>query len=100
MLPKEETDAGRVFHYHDNNCLSDRRFDTIFHRLGRHLPWVRSLGASLHWLRYTTLTDVRIVAGERVAAAYAGHGDGDVTTIYTRATFAELQRAHSALFDP
>jgi len=90
----------RVFHYSDGSCLSDRRFDTIFSRVGEHLPWVRSLGVTLHWIRYSTLTDIRMTAGERVAAAYAGHGDssGGVTATYTRASFAELQAAHRRLF--
>ena len=37
---------------------------------------------------------------DRVAAAYAGHGDGaaGVTGVYTRATFAEIQTAHRRLF--
>lgn len=91
-----------VFRYLDGHALSDRRFDVTFERVGRLLPWVRALGVTLHWIRYTTLTDVRLVAGERVAAAYAGHGDqaGGVTAIYTRATFAELQAAHRSLFGP
>jgi hypothetical protein len=89
-----------IFHYRDGSRLTERRFDTIFQRLGQHLPWARALGVSLHWIRYTTLTDIRLVAGERVAAAYAGHNDdaGGVTTIYTRATFDELQAAHHRLF--
>lgn len=90
-----------VFRYCDGHALTDRRFDVIFQRVGRALPWVSALGVTLHWIRYTTLTDVRLVAGERVAAAYAGHGDqaGGVTAIYTRATFAELQAAHTYLFN-
>jgi len=90
----------RVFHYADGHCLTERRFDAMFTKAGTALPWVRSLGVSLHWIRYSTLTDVRMTSGERVAAAYAGHGDGagGVTSIYTRATFAELQAAHDLLF--
>lgn len=90
----------RVFHYADGSCMTERRFDSIFLRAGRELPWVRSLGVSLHWLRYSTLTDVRMIAGERVAAAYAGHADGagGITALYTRATFAEMQDAHRRLF--
>ncbi|MGH9153948.1 MAG: tyrosine-type recombinase/integrase [Acidimicrobiales bacterium] len=92
----------RVFHYSDGTCLTDRRFDTLFSRVGQRLPWVRALGVTLHWIRYSTLTDIRMTAGERVAAAYAGHGDnaGGVTATYTRASFAELQAAHRRLFCP
>lgn len=91
----------RVFHYSNGRCLTDRRFDTIFNRAGRFLPWAGSLGVSLHWIRYTTLTDIRMTSGERVATAYAGHGDGagGVTALYTRASFAELQDAHRRLFN-
>lgn len=91
-----------VFRYRNGSRLTDRRFDTLFQRVGRQLPWVHTLGVSLHWIRYSTLTDVRMLAGERVAAAYAGHGDssGGVTSIYTRATFAELQDVHRRLFGP
>lgn len=90
----------RVFHYADGRCLTERRFDTLFARVGDALPWAAALGVSLHWIRYTTLTDIRMTSGERVAAAYAGHNDrsGGITAIYTRATFAELQAAHEKLF--
>ncbi len=39
-------------------------------------------------------------SGERVASAYAGHGDqsGGITGLYTRATFEELRLAHRNLF--
>lgn len=91
----------RVFHYSNGHCLTDRRFDSMFNRVGNCLPWADSLGLSLHWIRYTTLTDIRMTSGERVTAAYAGHGDhsGGVTATYTRASFAELQAAHGRLFD-
>ncbi len=94
--------CGRVFHYGSGACLSDRRFDSMFGRVGQQLPWAKSLGVSLHWIRYSTLTDIRMASGERVAAAYAGHGDGSggITAHYTRATFAELQEAHRVLFGP
>lgn len=103
LLTHAEHRAGtceHVFHYASGTCLTDRRFDTIFTRVGRSLPWARSLGVSLHWLRYSTLTDIRVTSGERVATAYTGHGDqtGGVTGVYTRATFAELQAAHHRLF--
>lgn len=95
-------DCDRVFHYPGGRCLTDRRFDTIFNRVDRVLPWAKSLGVSLHWIRYSTLTDVRMTSGERVATAYAGHGDqaGGITALYTRASFAELQAAHARLFTP
>ena len=93
-------DCERVFHYANGRCLTNRRFDTIFNRVDHVLPWAKSLGVSLHWIRYSTLTDIRLTSGERVATAYAGHGDqaGGITALYTRASFAELQLAHRLLF--
>lgn len=90
----------RAFHYRDGTCLTVRRFDSLFRRVQRELPWARNQGVSLHWIRHTTLTDVDRVAGSRVASAYAGHADGNhgVIGVYTKASFAELQAAHAQLF--
>jgi len=31
--------CSRIFHYRNGGCLTDRRFDTIFQRIGTYLPW-------------------------------------------------------------
>ena len=49
---------------------------SLWVRIGRELPWVRTQGISTHWLRHTTLTWVERNFGFAVAHAYAGHTDG------------------------
>jgi len=46
------------------------------------------------------MTDIERIAGVRVAAAYAGHADGNfgVTGTYTKASPDELRLAHARLF--
>ena len=73
-------------------------------RIGRHLPWVRTQGISMHWIRHTTLTWVERNFGYAVAKAYAGHEDngrgarsmGAMAT-YVRAGLPEVATALTAL---
>ena len=79
--------------------LNDKWFEGFARRM-QHLPWAAELGVSAHWIRHTTITDIERIAGVRVAAAYAGHSDGNfgVTGTYTKASPDELQLAHAGLF--
>ncbi|HET9080439.1 MAG TPA: tyrosine-type recombinase/integrase [Trebonia sp.] len=93
---------GRLLRYRDGRQITDRRYDGLWVRIGRELPWVRTQGISTHWIRHTTLTWVERNFGYAVAHAYAGHTDGkgdtgSATTTYVRATLAEVATALSAL---
>ena len=81
-----------------------RRYDHLWIRIGRHLPWVRTQQISMHWIRRTTLTWVERNFGFAVAEAYAGHEDnrrgsrsmGAMAT-YVRAGLPEVATALAAL---
>src|SRR5260370_40112417 len=78
------------------------RYDHLWTRIGRHLPWVRTQQISTHWIRHTTLTWVERNFGFAVAHAYAGHTDGtgdtgSATSTYVRATLTEVATALAAL---
>jgi integrase len=93
---------GRLLRYRDGRQITDRRYDQLWVRIGRELPWFRTQGISTHWLRHTTLTWVERNFGFAVAHAYAGHTDGrddrvSVTTTYVRATLPEVATALAAL---
>ncbi len=92
----------RLLRYQDGRQITDRRYDHLWVRVGRELPWIRTQGISTHWIRHTTLTWVERNFGLAVAHAYAGHTDGrgdtgTVTMTYVRATLAEIATALSAL---
>ncbi|GAB3395028.1 tyrosine-type recombinase/integrase [Amycolatopsis echigonensis] len=53
--------------------LDNNYYQNLWKRIGGHLPWVKNLGVTAHWLRYTTLTWVERNFGYAVAAGYAGH---------------------------
>jgi site-specific recombinase XerD len=94
--------GGQLLRYRDGRQITDRRYDQLWVRLGRELPWVRTQDVSTHWIRHTTLTWVERNFGFAVARAYAGHTDGrddrvSVTTTYVRATLAEVATALAAL---
>jgi integrase/recombinase XerC len=93
---------GRLLRYRNGRQITDRRYDQLWVRIGRELPWFRNQGISTHWLRHTTLTWVERNFGFAVAHAYAGHTDGrddrvSVTTTYVRATLTEVATALAAL---
>lgn len=90
----------RVFRALSGRPITRRHFNTLFDRIDRHVGWTRPLDVGAHWIRHTTLTDVAMVAGARVAAAYAGHADAAVGVIglYTKVTFEDLLAAYEAVF--
>jgi hypothetical protein len=75
--------------------VTRRRYNHLFERLGKHLPWVHTHGISIHWLRHTTITWVERHYGTAVAREFArhSHGGGGVTGVYTTATITEVAAA-------
>jgi integrase/recombinase XerC len=50
---------GQLLRYRTGRRITYRRYDHLWDRLGRHLPWVRAQQISMHWIRHTTLTWVK-----------------------------------------
>ena len=48
--------GGQLLRYADRRSITWRRYDHLWVRIGRHLPWVRTQQISIHWIRHTTLT--------------------------------------------
>ena len=94
-------EGGQLLRYADGRPITSRRYDHLWTRLGRQLPWVRTQQVSTHWIRHTTLTWVERNFGYAVARAYAGHTDGSgeigATSTYVRANLSEVAAALAAL---
>jgi site-specific recombinase XerD len=93
-------DDDRVFRSRRGRPMSRKRYETIYDRLDAHTGWSERLDVGIHWVRHTTVDDIRSVADLRVAQAYAGHDDsmsGDIGG-YTKVTFDEKRAAYRALF--
>ena len=92
---------GQLLRYRNGRRITYRRYDHLWDRLGRYLPWVRAQQISMHWIRHTTLTWVERNFGYAVAKAYAGHtdtgSDTGATATYVRATTHEVAAALAAL---
>jgi integrase/recombinase XerC len=92
---------GQLLRYADGRPITTRRYDHLWARLGKHLPWVVTQQISTHWLRHTTLTWVERNFGYAIARAYAGHtdhgGDAGTTSTYVRASIQEVAAALAAL---
>lgn len=92
--------GSQLLRYANGAPLTKRRYDYLWTRLGKHLPWVATQGISTHWLRHTTLTWVERHFGFAVARAFAGHTDnhdGGTTTTYVKASVHEVATALAAL---
>jgi len=93
--------GGQLLRYASGQPITTRRYDHLWTRIGRHLPWVATQQISTHWLRHTTLTWVERNFGYAVAHAYAGHtdsgGDAGATSTYVRASVSEVAAALAAL---
>jgi len=93
--------SGQLLRYASGRPITSRRYDYLWTRLGRHLPWVATQQMSMHWIRHTTLTWVERNFGYAVARAYAGHTDGGsdtgATSTYVRASLSEVAAALAAL---
>jgi integrase/recombinase XerC len=90
----------QVLRYRNGSPLTTRRYDHLWQRLGKHLPWVAAQQISTHWLRHTTLTWVERNFSYAVARAYAGHSgksDGGTTTTYVRGQIDEIASALATL---
>jgi len=93
--------GGQLLRYASGQPVTSRRYDHLWARIGRQLPWARTQQVSMHWIRHTTLTWVERNFGYAVARAYAGHtdggGDAGATSTYVRASLAEVAAALAAL---
>ena len=47
---------GQLLRDANGRPITSRRYDHLWTRLGRQLPWVRTQQISSHWIRHTTLT--------------------------------------------
>lgn len=99
----EERGAGtteQLLRYRNGRPITARRYDHLWQRLGKQLPWIATQQISTHWLRHTTLTWVERNFGYAVARAYAGHNgknDAGATSTYVRADIQEVASALSAM---
>jgi integrase/recombinase XerC len=85
--------GGPLLRYADGHPLTTRRYDHLWVRIGRALPWAAAQGVSMHWLRHTTLTWVERNFGYATACAYAGHtstSDAGTTATYVKAALPEI----------
>jgi len=91
----------QLLRYKDGRPITGRRYDYLWARIGKHLPWADTQQVTAHWLRHTTLTWVERNHGYAVARAFAGHIDigsnASTTMTYVRASLHEVADAVSAM---
>ncbi len=86
-----EPDGTKVLRPHP---LTRRRFDSLWPRLKRELPWLDALHGRPHDLRKTVGTLIERSYGHATARAFLRHAQNDVTDGYTVAGEDEVVAAH------
>jgi len=92
--------GGQLLRYATGKPITRRRYDYLWNRIGKHIPWVATQQISIHWLRHTTLTWVERHFGYAVARSFAGHASSShdaTTTTYVRADIHEVAAALATL---
>jgi integrase len=87
----DDTDA--VLRTRDGAAITGRRYDTLFGRARRALPWSDRTPVSAHVLRHSAITAVGRIGGYPVAQVFAGHAASSITGRYLHATLAEVAEA-------
>lgn len=95
----------RLLRYKDGTAITHRRWDGLFVRLGKHLPWVLRENVSSHWIRHTILQWVERNFSYAIARRYGGHdrrassdrSSVGSTIVYVKATLEEVAAALSIL---
>jgi integrase len=74
--------------------LTVKRFESLWNRLKRELPWLDEIHGRPHDLRKTMGTFVERAYGHAVAQRWLRHGKNNTTDLYTRAGVDEVEQAH------
>lgn len=77
--------------------LSRRRYNTLFDRIQRALPWADEDGLRCHDLRHTGSVFVERASSYATAKAWLRHSDANPTDTYVKARQAEVADAVGAL---
>jgi integrase/recombinase XerC len=92
-LDHEPRPDDAVFRYRDGHPLTRRRYNSLFERVQRHLPWCGEAGVSIHWIRHTAISNIERVSSYATAQAFAGHHGREPTLTYVKASLDEVRRA-------
>ncbi len=91
--------TGQLLRYKHSRPITRRRYDHLWNRVGKSLPWVAAQGVTTHWLRHTTLTWVERTFSYAVAQAFAGHRGkrSGTTDTYVKSQLPEVAAALAVL---
>ena len=75
---------GQLLRYRNGRRITYRRYDHLWDRLGRYLPWVRAQQISMHWIRHTTLTWLAQLRLRRRRSLRRPRGQQERSTLHGR----------------
>ncbi len=88
-----------VFYYRDStparpHPLLKKRYETLYARIRRDIPWAQEVWTKTHDLRRTAITMIERISGSpAIARLYAGHRNAETLHTYDAADYDELQES-------
>jgi len=73
--------------------LTAKRYETLFGRVQRTLPFANQIHLTSHQLRKTGAVAIERIAGTQVARRWLGHADRSTVDLYAGASDDEVRRA-------
>jgi integrase/recombinase XerC len=74
--------------------LTAKRYETLFGRIQRTVPFANQIHLTAHQLRKTGAVAIERIAGTQVARRWLGHADRSTVDLYAGASDEEVRRAH------
>jgi integrase len=74
--------------------LTAKRYETLFGRIQRTLPFANQIHLTAHQLRKTGAVAIERITGTQVARRWLGHAERSTVDVYAGASEIEVRRAH------
>ena len=96
--PVDTFDADGYFLSRQVHPISRKRFESLFARIKRHLPWAAHVELRCHDIRHTSGRLVYKAADQQMAKLHLAHDGGSTTEHYLKAHLEELAKLKEQLF--
>jgi integrase len=96
--PTDTRDAEGNLLHREVHPITRKKFETLYNRIKRHLPWADDQWLRPHDMRHTSAAVIDEVAGQQMAQLHLAHDSSSSTSYYTRKHHAELAKLKEDIF--
>jgi site-specific recombinase XerC len=97
--PVDEYDKNGYFLRRTTHPITRKRFESLFTRIRRHLPWADRRGLRPHDVRHTSGRLIYKASDQQMARLHLAHDSGSTTDHYLKEHLDELAKLKAMLFE-